>query len=130
MSSALAILRSVNDRPGQCNGLPAVGQHYWLNCCIISGIHALSWYATGTFKEILAGAQQANIKDVGRSYKAIEKFLQERASDKGDASSGRTVGVLHVSDLLRRYCSSLGFSHTDMRHATAIAEAACPKEDG
>ena len=74
-------------------------------------------------------AQQASQKDVGRSYRAIEKFLQEEASGKGNATA-QTVGVLHVTDLLRRYCSTLGLSHSDMRHATTIAEAACPRDAG
>ena len=74
-------------------------------------------------------AQQASQKDVGRTYRAVEKFLQEQANEKG-SSQGQTVGVLHVTDLLRRYCSSLGLGHTDMRHATTIAEAACPRDAG
>lgn len=88
------------------------------------------WLLAGTFKEILAVAQQASQKDVGRSYRAIEKFLQEQANEKGATVNGQGVGVLHVTDLLRRYCSALGLGHTDMRHATAIADAACPRDAG
>ena len=65
----------------------------------------------------------AQQKDVAKSYRLIEKFLQENASHGTE-----TVGVIHVTDYLRRFCSSLGLSHTDMRHCTDIANAASPRD--
>ena len=73
-------------------------------------------------------AQGASQKEVGRSYRAIEKYLQEGGGKEGAGTQQpQSVGVMHVSKLLRRFCSALGIGHTPSKYVELFGHAACPE---
>lgn len=66
------------------------------------------------FKEIVAGSPGCTKVEIGRAFTAMKKVIGEVAST-------------HPADCVRRFGSSLGLSHRDMKAASDVAEAAVPR---
>lgn len=75
-----------------------------------------------TFKEINAVATEASKRDIARCFRAV---LNEMQDNKGIRIE---VGTIHASDYMRRFGSTLGLTHDDMRACVQIANSASPKD--
>ena len=93
---------------------------------VVAAVIFLACRQTGyprAFKEIRAFVPQAQVKDIGKSYKIIVADL--KLKETGGFRS--EVEAIHPENFLRRFMSSLGFVNADMVAAVALANAMIPQ---
>lgn len=73
-----------------------------------------------TFKEIWALTKVPK-KEIGKTFKIMSKIILEKGGNNANNTSGISVEQTNAEDLVRRFCSRLGFSVTISNAAEYIA---------